>query len=421
MARAVIYGEEYRQLNLTEEGIRFQRAWVSQFHREHEYICWSYGVDLTRPIIEISNSKMEWGAWDEDLRTMRVSAFLIREHPWDVTLNVFKHEIAHQIVTDLFNTTDGHGHLFQTACNMIGVPEGFRGAKGDLPRKIVDFRAQEIDSANARMLDKVRKLLSLAQSGNENEAFFAMKKANELIEKYNIDRIEHDKASRCVHAIINHKKKRTENYQRRICLILREHFFVDVVYSHLYDADDCQTYRTIELLGTVENVRIAEYVYYFLLNQMEVLWKAHQRKEHKSGSGNKRSYRLGVLRGLHDKLDQQANERKKRYDLKGSGAKTMSALICAGDKMLREFTRMRFPRLSNYRSQGATIDYGMFQAGIDDGKRLNIYKGIQQKDGYQGRLLPGFSALLAGWEGDAGKDECGDHTGNDMPDPPPGY
>ena len=193
-------------MNLTEVEIKLRQAWASELLEEHEAVCWQYKVRLSKPIIEISNSQMEWGSWDSDFRTMKVSVKLIRGHSWDVTLNVFKHEMAHQIVTDLFDRVDGHGELFQTACKMIGVPKEFRGSKGDIPRKIVDFRNQAIDSANGRMLEKVGKLLSLAQSKNENEAFLAMKKANELIEKYNIDRIEQNKDSKYVYAIINHKK-----------------------------------------------------------------------------------------------------------------------------------------------------------------------------------------------------------------------
>ena len=373
-------------MNLTEVEIKLRQAWASELIEEHESVCWQYKVGLSKPIIEISNSQMEWGSWDSDFRTMKVSANLISGHSWDVTVNVFKHEMAHQIVTDLFDRGDGHGDLFQTACKMIGVPKEFRGSKGDIPRKIVDFRTQAKDSANGRMLEKIGKLLSLAQSKNENEAFLAMKKANELIEKYNIDRIEQDTDSKYVYAIISHKKKRVENYQRRICMILKEHFFVEVVYSSLYDASDCQTYRAIELLGTAENVLIAEYVYYFLLNQLGVLWKVHQSRKSVRGSKNKRSYWLGVLKGFGDKLDQQAKIRK-RYKPEVRGTKTMSALICAEDKMLARFTRIRFPRLSSYRSQGATIDHRTYQIGIDEGKRLNIHKGINRKDGFQGRLL----------------------------------
>lgn len=384
-------------MNLSREDVRLRRAWISELYRAHEAICWRYRVELSRPFIEITNSRREWGSWNTGTRTLKVSGFLIMAHSWDVTLNVFKHEMAHQMVSDVFGLSDGHGPHFKRACDRIGVPEAFRGAKGDLPRRIVDFRDETVGSENIRMLEKVRKLLSLSRSANENEAFLAMKKANELIEKYNIERIEREKRSRFVYAIIHHKKKRIENYQRRIAGILQAHFFVDIVFSHLFEPGDCKTYRTIELLGTVENVRIAEYVYYFLLNQMEILWKAYLGTNRNRVARNKRSYRLGVLKGFHDKLDQQAMERMKqrafgiaiRPRFAKGGPTTLSALICSEDKSLQSFINMRFPRLCSYRGQQATVNPGMYQAGVRDGRSLNLHKGIEQRDGNRGRLLTG--------------------------------
>ncbi len=374
-------------MNLTEEEIKLRRAWVLQLYREHESICWGYKVKLNRPIIEISDLKTYWGYWDVDFRTIKLSANLIKEHSWDVVLNILKHETAHQIVSDIFNSDDGHSGLFQRACQMIGVPQEFCGASGDISRKIVDFRKKELDSKNAKMLEKVRKLLSLAQSNNENEAFLAMKKANELIEKYNIERIEQKSDSKSVHAIINHKKKRIENYQRSICLILKDYFFVEVVYSYLYDAHNCETYKTIEILGTIENVLMAEYVYYFLLNQMDILWIEHKLKTGNPSYRKKRSYWLGILKGFGDKLGQLEKTHQDPKKPDHSGLKTTSALICAQDKMLSLFMGMRFPRLHNHRSQSATVDHGTFKAGINDGKRLTIHRGITQSGGFQGKLL----------------------------------
>jgi hypothetical protein len=216
-----------------------------------------------------------------------------------------------------------------------------------------------------------------------------MQKANELIEKYNIERIEENRKEGFVYAIINHKRKRIENYQRRICLILQDHFFVDIVYSNLYDPIARETHRTIELLGTIENVRIAEYVYHFLMNQMELLWKSHQRKKSTTLTKNKRSYRLGVLEGFHGKLDQQAAGRINRYRPGTGSANSLSALVLAEDRALKEFTRMRFPRLSTVRTAGAHLDRSTFQAGLDDGKRLNLHKGVQGHDGNNGKLIAG--------------------------------
>ncbi|MBN1226371.1 MAG: DUF2786 domain-containing protein [Deltaproteobacteria bacterium] len=374
-------------MSLTREAINLRRAWTTQLSDDHEIIGWSYKVKLKRPIIEVYDSDTHWGDWNPTFRTMRFSVDLILGHSWDVVINILKHEMAHQIVTDIFNSVDGHGALFQRACQIIGVPDEFRRAGGDIPRKLTDFREDNIDSDNVRILEKVRKLLSLAQSNNEHEAFLAMKKANELIEKYNIERIEQNKDSQYVHAVINHRRKRIENYQRYICLILKDYFFVEIVNSYLYDAVNCETYKTIEILGTRENVLIAEYVYYFLLNQLEILWKSHK---HKKGNGakNKRSYRLGVIKGFRDKLHQM--EKKRSYhNLDNSEFQTTSAMVCAQDKMLSIFVGKRFPRLTNYRSQASTLDYGAYAAGINDGKQLTIHRSITKNGGFQGKLLSG--------------------------------
>jgi hypothetical protein len=354
---------------------------------EHEDISWRYRVPLSMPVIAVSDARKEWGAWDPDSRTIRLSSHLITGQSWDVTLNVFKHEMAHQIVTELLGADDGHGFLFERACAMIGVPEAFRGAGGDLPRRVEAAVDEGMDYEGMRRLEKVRKLLSLAGSGNEHEALLAMQKANELIEKYNLERIEQDRAAGFVYTIINHRKKRLENYQRRISNILSDHFFVDVVYSYLYDPIGCVRHRTMELLGTAENVSIAEYVYYFLMNQMEALWISHKRKAGPSAAGKKRSYRLGVLEGFHDKLNRQAEKRRSGQGPGPRGAGTLSALVLAEDVKLKEFIGMRFPRLEAYRPAGVRIDPGTFRAGMDDGERLNLHKGIRQRDGYRGGLL----------------------------------
>lgn len=377
-------------MNPAEQQASFLRAWARELHREHESICWRYGIELAKPMIEISGSSARWGSWDPESRTIRISEALIRKHSWDTTLNVFKHETAHQIVTELFDSGEAHGPLFERACGMIGVPGPFRKAAGDEPHGVEQAADCGTGPENIRMLEKVGKLLSLAGSGNEHEALLAMQKATELIEKYNIDRFEQNRTSDFIYTIINHRKKRTENYQRRICLILQKHFFVDVVFSSLYDPADLRTYRTIELLGAVQNVRIAEYAYHFLMNQMEILWKTYKRKTVAPGR-NKRSYRLGLIKGFGDKLDLQAEQRRGARN-PGSGADgKIHALIPAEDRALREFVKKRFPRLSRSRAAGVRIDRITYLAGVDDGRKLNLHRGIHRKEEYNRRLLENFS------------------------------
>jgi hypothetical protein len=293
--------------------------------------------------------------------------------------------MAHQIVSDVFKSTEGHGPLFQKACKMLGIPAEFCNASGDLPRKIAGLKDQYAHSENKHILDKVRKLLSLAQSSNEHEASLAMQKVNEFIRKYNIKRIEEHKKSKYIYKVLTHNKKRIENYQRHICSILMDYFFVEIVFTYTYDARNCETYRAFEILGTHENVLMAEYVYFFLLNQLKFLWIVYQ-KQTRYPASKKRSYWLGVLEGFREKLDRIEKRRQPGARMNAT-RKTTSALVCAADKKLSRFMQSRFPRLRNIKHNRSRVDAEVYDAGIDAGKRLNLHKGISKKSAYRGDLL----------------------------------
>ncbi|MEA2083640.1 MAG: DUF2786 domain-containing protein [Thermodesulfobacteriota bacterium] len=373
-------------MNNLKTETRVLRMWVTQLYQEYDSIIWRHRIDLKKPVIELVNSKCSWGYWKNKPRTIGLSVTLIKKHSWDVVINVLKHEMAHQIVNEQFKGNEGHGPIFQKACRLIGVPEEFSKATGDIPHRIPDLHESERCSWNNKTLEKVRKLMALAESRNEHEAFLAMKKVNELIKKYNLKRIEENTKADYVYKIINHKKKRIENYQRHICSILMDYYFVEIVFSELFDAKSGNIHKTIELFGTVENVIMAEYVYFFLLNRLEALWKSYKSSNNIPGS-MKKSYRLGVLQGFREKLNTLNAKRHDRKNPASDGNKSISALVCAGDSMLTNFISMRFPRLRKYSSRAARIDKCTYEAGIDDGKQLNLRKGIIRKDGNKGRLL----------------------------------
>ena len=371
----------------TKEEIQCRRSWTSQLYREYKDISWRYKVNLDPPIIEIFESEKYWGRWIPESRTIKISAKLIHGHSWDVVVNILKHEMAHQIATELFDIDGGHGKQFQKCCQMIGVPHDFRSASGDIPKIILDLKEYKISSEKRRLLEKVDKLLSLAKSVNKHEAELAMNKAREFILKYNLKRVQKDSGSKYVYKIINHKKKRIENYQRKICSILSNFFFVDIVCSYLYDATLRDTHRTIELLGTLENVLMAEYVYFFLLNQLESLWVRHQAK---TGAPfrEKRSYWLGIIEGFREKLEHMEKIKSDFQHLPRSRQKTVSALICGEDGMLSNFKKDRFPRLFSPSHQYPKIYKKTYMSGKEDGRNLNLYKGVARKDGNKGKLLP---------------------------------
>lgn len=362
------------------------RAWLSQLHTDHESICWQYGVDLSTPLIEISRSERQWGSWHPATKTIRLAARLIRDHSWDVVTSVFKHEMAHQLVTEHFGDRDGHGPLFARACEMLGVPEQFRGASGDIPRTLPALDDGPQEGRERALIDKTEKLLALARSDNEHEAVLAMAKANELIEKYNLRRIEGRQQTDYEYLIINPGRKRIENFQRKICFILINFYYVKVIFSRLYDARACCHYKTIEIFGSRENVLIAHYVYSFLERKMHSLWKDHQRLHNLPGKG-KRSFLLGLLDGFAEKLSTMKKQRQAKTADPARKTQT-TALIRAEDRRLDEYIGRRHPRLRTKKPPRTRIHPDEYQAGQHQGRQLTLHKGVNDNLGSSGKMLP---------------------------------
>lgn len=350
-----------------------------QLIKEHENICWQHKVPLTVPVFHISESMTRMGEWNPSQRKISISEHLIKNYDWDAVVNILKHEMAHQIVTEVFKADCevAHGQSFQRACEMLRLPDIYRLAEGDLPEAVKKgHQENELPEEYKRVLDKVDKLLSLASSDNESEAALAMEKAHELQQKYNIKQLERLSIANYRYKIIALKKKRTSAQESLVASILQEFYMVYVVHSDSFDAFAGTTYKTIELLGTKENLLNAEYVYYFLMNKIEQLWQSYQQQWRVPGHG-KRSYQCGLLDGFRDKLRSMSS-------LPYPEAK---ALVVTNDKLLSDFTQLRFPRLRSLtRHRGRMLGWA-YGEGMSEGSKIVVSKGISRRDGFLGKLL----------------------------------
>ena len=373
---------------------KLSRSWCRQLHAEFEEICWKYGLALKPPIFEITNSKRQLGAWLASSRTIKINSSLILTHSWNITISILKHEIAHQICSEMLSSKDGHGADFQNACVKIGLSAEFRRAKCDLSDHFDKIEeSSKLTKNGRRFIAKIEKLLALASSTNEHEASLAAQKANELIEKYQIRQLQEDCQARYSYVTINRKRKRIETYQRHICAILSEFFFVRIVNSYLYDPRGNQTHKTIEILGTTENVSIAEYCYYFLDNQLASNWS--QKKHRFSGSTRteKNSYYLGLLNGFYQNLKNQKKKHSKcKVNMSGSDgesaiSKQKYALISAEDHRLDSFVRSRFPRLRKFSRTGSKIYGSTYGEGIKTGRNITLHNAVTHKQENKGILI----------------------------------
>ena len=231
----------------------------------------------------------------------------------------------------------------------------------------------------------------MAESSNEHESVLAMEMAGRLLKRHNLRQTNEDLQNNYVYAIINGKSKRIEAYQRRIILILKKYFYVEVLYASLYDPLNDDVHKTFEIFGKKENVEIAEYCYHFLNQKLTSFWQ----ENNKSFTGNKRiakkSYYLGLLQGFSDKLQDQANTgRRQAPNLLRSESSAKSEVVAVGDTALQRFIHSRYPRISR-RSIGRTKIYrDAFDNGIQTGRTIVIHKGIAEAAGNNGNLLENF-------------------------------
>lgn len=362
-----------------------QQFWLQHLHYEFDDICTNHGVNLQPPVFEISDSAKVYGCWLPATRTLRLSRHLILHHSWSVTVQVLKHEMAHQLCSEWYRRENAaHGELFHQACELLGVLPEFRRAGTLLPETVAEVASpSKLSEEGRRCMAKVEKLLALGRSANEHEAALAMEKANELIEKHHLQGLTFGRVSRYAYVVIDRKKKRIAGYQRHICSILQEFFFVRVVLSQLYDPVRNESFKTIELFGTPENTGIAEYCYHFLENRLAMLWSRHGKKFPGRTQTEKSSYYLGLLRGFSLKLRAQKDSRATK-DVRAEAA----MLMLAEERRLAVFVGMRYPRLRRAATRGVKVYGTTYNEGVEMGKTITFTDGIAREKRGFGGLLP---------------------------------
>jgi hypothetical protein len=339
---------------------------------------------LPTPIFEITDSARIFGRWHTSSGILSLSRHLILHHPWSVVLQVLKHEMAHQLCSFLHGGGTVHGVGFQQACERLGVLPEFRRPGVVVPEMVERAAARSELSENGRKcLAKIEKLLALGRSANEHEAALAMEKANELLEKYHLHGLGEGGEHRYACVVIDRKKKKITGYQKHICSILQEFFFVRIVLSQLYDPSCNESFKTIEIFGTRENVAIGEYCFHFLENRLALLWSANRNRFRGTVQTEKNSYFLGLLRGFHQKLREQRNCRKQETTEPLEGA-----LILAEEQRLTWYVGMRFPRLKRVSVRGAKVFGETYREGVEAGRQITLNEGVTAQK-------PAFGGLLA--------------------------
>jgi hypothetical protein len=98
---------------------------------------------------------------------------------------------------------------------------------------------------------------------------------------------------------------RTFEHQRRVSVILAEHFFVEAIWVPVYRPREGKRASVLEICGSRPNLAMAAHVHDFLHAAGERLWTAHKRARKIRANKDRRIFLAGVMEGFEAKLDAQ--------------------------------------------------------------------------------------------------------------------
>lgn len=316
------------------------------------------------PINVVVFEGKEWGHFNGPYLQIALNRKLIYLAKDSVVRDILKHELAHYFTYIVSPNARPHGAEFHEVCRRFGFPSEVSEATMNLEESNMD-KVGDIEAE--RILEKVKKLLMLAQSSNAHEAELATIKANDILLRHNLDYVKDKQEAIYLDRLLMRKRK--DSKISAIYAILK-HFIVRPVISQGKDA--C----CLEVSGTLTNVKLAGYVANFLDKELDHLWESAKEEHNFKGIQAKNSFFLGVAEGFHHKM----TAAKMRYS-----EEDKKALIVV-EKNLETTTQMIYKRLGNSRS-GHQTDYEASLAGHEKGLSLTIRNAVEGKG--KNLYLPG--------------------------------
>ncbi|WP_394829260.1 DUF2786 domain-containing protein [Pendulispora albinea] len=317
---------------------------------------------LSPPTIELTRSETVLGRWTQGTRTLEISRPLLLAQPWGIVVEVLKHEMAHQYVSEVLGVADEtpHGPAFRETCRRHGIDARAAG----MPERAGASKADPAftDAREARVVERIARLLALAESPNEHEAQAATLAAQRLMLKYNLE-------SRAVPRDYGFKhvgkpSGRVGESDRILAMVLGKYFFVEVIWVPVYRPAEGKRGSVLEICGTPSNLAIAEYVHAFLTHTSERLWLEHRRAHGIEQNRDRRTFLSGVMAGFADRLAREASTHKE------------AGLVWVKDGDLHGYFRRRHPYIRNVRYAGNRKNE-TFSHGREAGRRIILRRGVE--------------------------------------------
>lgn len=227
--------------------------------------------------------------------------------------------------------------------------------------------------ADQKILDRIRRLLAMAKdSSSPNEAAIAAKRAQKLMEQYNIDNVESIVTD--LETDLNLGKESVTEFKvaegRRAQSVPTWTSRLAVSVARLFDCEvklgrDDWGNASINFYGYRTDLAVAKWTFEFLLEQVR-RFNREARRQYKGQRGLLEDYRAGVITGIHKVVDEARREKRAAHTSTGT-----SLVVVKKDAIVKKFGEFRYKSTGNTR-----VDPTAWGKGVADGRSVQLNRPL---------------------------------------------
>ncbi len=225
---------------------------------------------------------------------------------------------------------------------------------------------------------RVKKLLALAESKNRFEAEAAMTKAHELIARHNIELNRNEDRRQFLSIFIGSPALRHPREDYHLANLLQDFYFVSGIWVPAYVIEKQKMGRVLEISGTAQNLKIADYVHGFIVQFIDTQWQKYNH-ERKMNRYRKTDFAVGIIEGFRNKLELSVVKRQTKKDF--------FPLIQKADPQLQKYFKFKYPHTTSVKKSASRQNTRVLNDGKKLGNKLVIARGISQRKTAEPRLI----------------------------------
>jgi hypothetical protein len=217
--------------------------------------------------------------------------------------------------------------------------------------------------------------MALAQSENRHEAEAAMAKAHELIAKYNVEIIGKKRTTPFCKPLRGKTALRQSRDISDLGGLLMDYYFVKCIWIPCWVMEKEKMGRVLEITGTVQNVKIAAYVFDVVRTYIDSQWEKYNKDK------GLNFHQKNGFRGRRDRRISRKTEDAKivRIDHVGSQPSPPRALAKYKDPQLDRFFSYRYPSTRKRSHSANHLDLRRFERRMEDWKKSGHFAGDRGK------------------------------------------